>query len=243
MALQEVVGYKDASYYLERRGVGDNNLLQILDGKDQKHGGRIHALFQRLQRKKLIDFSEGNNSVLLNSHAKIRWLDIGAGTAPIARIIKERYATVFDLSSLDVSAAGISLLSENERPAFVEGDVFNLPIRRDSLDILTAHDILEHLQDPMSAIAECYDVLKPGGLFQIVVPNPISETYNTDPTHIIPPLVSTSYFRTGLRAVGFRDVEVVTRGFGQETIEYFNQRGKELYKPEGGNHIYAFAWK
>lgn len=89
---------------------------------------------------------------------------------------------------------------------------------------------------------ESYRVLKPGGLLNIVVPSPDSDSYTVDQTHIFPPIVYTQYFKTTLEKIGFKNIETITRGF-PDSNEYFEKYGTELFRPEGGNHIYVFAWK
>lgn len=42
--------YLDPTYYSESRGVGKNSLLDLLPGKNQKHGGRVQAILDQLQK-------------------------------------------------------------------------------------------------------------------------------------------------------------------------------------------------
>lgn len=45
------------------------------------------------------------------------------------------------------------------------------PLVSESVDVVTAMDVLEHLTDPAKAIAEALRVLKPGGYFVAATPN------------------------------------------------------------------------
>ena len=48
------------------------------------------------------------------------------------------------------------------------GDIYHLPLARDSFDVVTIHQVLHYLDDPERAIAEAARVLRPGGRLLIV---------------------------------------------------------------------------
>ena len=47
---------------------------------------------------------------------------------------------------------------------FKQGDIYNLNFEDDSFDIVYIHQVLQHLQHPVSALIELRRVLKPGGI-------------------------------------------------------------------------------
>ena len=72
---------------------------------------------------------------------------------------------------------GIDFLSENidisrRHGCKVEqGDVYNLQLSSKSVDFVLFMEVIEHLEDPETAIQEICRVLAPGGRFVIVFPN------------------------------------------------------------------------
>jgi SAM-dependent methyltransferase len=48
------------------------------------------------------------------------------------------------------------------------GDIYNLPLPRDSFDVVTIHQVLHYLDGPERALAEAARVLRPGGRLLVV---------------------------------------------------------------------------
>jgi len=55
---------------------------------------------------------------------------------------------------------------------FMSGDIFKLPFADNSIDILISSEVVEHLPDPVLALAEMQRVLKSGGYAMVTTPNP-----------------------------------------------------------------------
>jgi SAM-dependent methyltransferase len=51
------------------------------------------------------------------------------------------------------------------------GDACNLPFHDHALDYVAASHVLEHVANPVAALAEWYRVLRPGGIIYVVVPD------------------------------------------------------------------------
>lgn len=60
----------------------------------------------------------------------------------------------------------------------LRGDATKLPFADDSFDVVITSEVLEHIQDDVSAIAEMVRVLKPGGHFAATVPAWFPEKIN-----------------------------------------------------------------
>lgn len=94
-------------------------------------------------------------------------LDIGAGpgtiTAGLASLVSQVTATEtgqreLDLSRATVAARGISNVG------FSVQDVHDLTFPGSSFDVVHAHQILQHVADPVQALREMARVTRPGGL-------------------------------------------------------------------------------
>jgi SAM-dependent methyltransferase len=51
------------------------------------------------------------------------------------------------------------------------GDILEAPFRRESFDVITCFDVLEHLYEPRRVMAKVGEWLKPSGIFYVLVPN------------------------------------------------------------------------
>src|ERR1700683_1610837 len=98
-----------------------------------------------------------------------RLLDIGCGpgtiTADLAALVPEGEVVAIDL------APGIleDARAEAERRqlanlSFEVGDVYQLAFADNSFDVIHAHQVLQHLADPVAALTEMRRVCPPGGL-------------------------------------------------------------------------------
>jgi SAM-dependent methyltransferase len=61
------------------------------------------------------------------------------------------------------------------------GDACQLPFHSNSLDYVASSHVLEHVANPVAALAEWYRVLRPGGIIYLVVPNRLATWDHTRP--------------------------------------------------------------
>ena len=94
-------------------------------------------------------------------------LDIGCGTGANLRILG---ATGFNVIGLDRSIYALSLTQKRINSPLINGDLNGLPIRAESVGLIIAMDILEHLENDIDGIKEFYRVLKKGGNLILTVP-------------------------------------------------------------------------
>ena len=68
---------------------------------------------------------------------------------------------------MDASAEVVELAaSAHARPnlTFVTGDVYSIDAADDTYDVVHAHQVLQHLADPVAALLEMRRVCRPGGV-------------------------------------------------------------------------------
>ena len=99
-------------------------------------------------------------------------LDLGCGPGTITLDLARRVAPG-DVLGIDPSATVIETATDNAEQAgvanvrFMTGDAYALEFERGSFDVVHAHQVLQHLGDPIAALREARRVLKPGGLLAV----------------------------------------------------------------------------
>jgi 2-polyprenyl-3-methyl-5-hydroxy-6-metoxy-1,4-benzoquinol methylase len=99
-------------------------------------------------------------------------LDVGCGpgtiTLDLAHLVSPGRVLGIDPAA-DVVAAAQRHASErgDETTRFEAGDVYQLGEPDDSYDVVHAHQVLQHLTDPVAALREMRRVCRPGGLIAI----------------------------------------------------------------------------
>lgn len=118
---------------------------------------------------------QGRRKVILDTlatHAKLDGtdrpviLDIGCGTGMMLEDLERMGSAV----GLDFSMVALEYCQNRGIKNLGRADVRNLPVKSNSVDIITALDLIEHIEDDKGLMEEFYRVLKPGGIAIMSVP-------------------------------------------------------------------------
>lgn len=93
-------------------------------------------------------------------------LDIGAAGGGNTRVLQ---SLGWDVLALEFTPDGAEAASRRGLQV-VRADAQRLPVADQSLDLVTALDVLEHLPDDKQAVSEIHRVLRPGGVLVAAVP-------------------------------------------------------------------------
>lgn len=112
-----------------------------------------------------------NSAAFLLPHLRhgMTVLDVGCGpgtiTADLAQRIPGGTVVGVDLPADVIETAQRTLGGPNVR--FEVGDVYGLGFADASFDVVFAHQVLQHLSDPVAALTELRRVLRPGGVLAV----------------------------------------------------------------------------
>ena len=106
--------------------------------------------------------------LLPHLHGGQRLLDVGSGpgtiTADLARLVAEVVAVEVSEEAADLTRAELER-QEITHATVVVGDVHDLDLADGEFDVVHAHQVLQHVADPVAALREMLRVTRPGGLF------------------------------------------------------------------------------
>jgi len=138
----------------------------------------------------------------------LRFLDIGFGTGAMLTFLA-RYGSVI---GMEMSAEAIRFARIRCDQPMIRGDVSRVPLRPGSVDLVTAFDILEHVDDDAGALAELARVCRTGGHVLLTVPAFQFLWGNQDVISHHRRRYTLDQFRARVEGAGFRVV----------TLTYFN---------------------
>ena len=111
--------------------------------------------------------------LLAHLRAGMDLLDVGCGPASITADLAERVApgrvVALDAAAGALEAARATLRERglSEQVELTCGDVMALPFEDASFDVVHAHQVLQHLADPVGALAEMRRLTRPGGIVAV----------------------------------------------------------------------------
>ena len=98
-------------------------------------------------------------------------LDIGCGpgtiTADLAGLVTPGTVLGIDRVADVLRQARTHASGRPATPRFASADVYQLPCADGSFDVIYAHQVLQHLVDPVAALRDMRRVLRPGGLVAV----------------------------------------------------------------------------
>lgn len=98
-----------------------------------------------------------------------RCLDVGCGDGTTTGLWAQRVGA--DYLGVDISSGAVARTRALGLAAELVDDASRLPLESGSFDVAVCSEVLEHLFDPLAALAELRRVLRPDGRLIITVPN------------------------------------------------------------------------
>ncbi len=103
----------------------------------------------------------------LPDRERLEILDVGCGTGSLLKKL-EKYGHAM---GVDISEEAIKFCRlRGCRNVYVVDQEEGLPFQDNTFDLVIAMDIIEHIDDDSGALAECYRVIRKGGVLLITVP-------------------------------------------------------------------------
>jgi ubiquinone/menaquinone biosynthesis C-methylase UbiE len=109
--------------------------------------------------------------LLPHLHPGDHLLDVGCGPGTITTDLATRVAPGevlgVDVAEEVVEAARSAAAADCSNVSFARGDAYGIDAAAGTFDVVHAHQVLQHLGDPIEALREMRRVLRPGGLLAV----------------------------------------------------------------------------
>jgi len=171
--VQELLGRIDESDETIRRD--EERLEEVKQKRREKassYFSRNAASWDEIRSHHVADKLVEEALIALVGDKPVRYmLDLGTGTGRMLELFSDlyQYGIGVDANREMLNVARANLDAAGVRNAEVRlGDVYNLPIVRNGFDLVTIHQVLHYLDDPVAAIRQAARALRPGGRLVIV---------------------------------------------------------------------------
>ena len=95
-------------------------------------------------------------------------LDLGCSSGSFLEFMRSE---PWDLYGIEMSAEGARTAELSSGAQVFVGNILDAAFARETFDVITCFDVLEHLYEPWRVMAKVGEWLKPGGIFYVLVPN------------------------------------------------------------------------
>lgn len=121
------------------------------------------------QASTLVELLHSDTSFPAGSRVLEAGCGVGAQTITLARNSPHAHITSFDISEASVTEARRRIESEGfSNVQFLRGNIFKLPFKREAFDHVFVCFVLEHLPNPVEALAVLRRLLRPGGTMTVI---------------------------------------------------------------------------
>lgn len=134
--------------------------------KGQLEGAQGYKDYNSLEVQ-LIKESAKKLEYIKNITSRNKLLDLGCGTGTFLQMAKSKG---FKITGNDISHYAINHLKKNKIPS-IKGSIESNILPKNSFDIITGWDVIEHLHNPAAAIKHIHTSLRPDGYLFLTTPD------------------------------------------------------------------------
>lgn len=175
-------------------------------------------------------------------HPQARLLDVGCGNGNYLEFARR---AGWQVQGLDFDPIAVATAREHGLDVF-EGTIKVLAGESECYDRITLSHILEHVYDPWDVLADCYRLLKPGGVLWLETPNANSNGHKAfgpywrglePPRHLH--IFSRKCIRDKMAVIGFSDIRDCFSSFA---IDAMWRESRLIVAKAGGAKRFRHSW-
>lgn len=99
------------------------------------------------------------------TYAPVHAVDLGCGGGFVSNYLAENGLKTI---GFDLSESSLAIAARYDKTGSVDyrhGDITNVPLKDNSVDIVSCCDVIEHVENPERIVQEAFRILRPGGMF------------------------------------------------------------------------------
>jgi len=155
-------------------------------------------------------------------------LDVGCSTGLTLGFIAKEFKNVigYDIDKKAIEVAKKRFERMGVKAKFILGDGEKIPLKNNSVDIVTSIEVFEHMNEPLKMLAEIHRVLKPDGILHITTANklwPIEPHFHLLFLSYLPSGFADFYVRETKKGKGYGNIRLPTYSQFRRTVEKYFQ--------------------
>jgi len=154
-------------------------------------------------------------------------LDVGCSTGLTLGFIAQEFGKVigYDVDKKAIEVAKKRFKKMGLAAKFLLGNGKRIPLKNDSVDIVTSIEVFEHVDHPLRMLAEIHRVLKPDGILHITTGNkfwPIEPHFHLPFLSYLPKNLADFYVKITRRGKDYSNINLPTyKEFRKTVSRYF----------------------
>jgi ubiquinone/menaquinone biosynthesis C-methylase UbiE len=106
----------------------------------------------------------------------VKFLDVGCGAGQVVNHLGQKITRGAELVGIDIGRESVAVARQGSAAKFFQYDGRRIPLPDNYFNIVGSNNVLEHVDDPVCFLSECFRVLGRGGYLIVACPNFLSVT-------------------------------------------------------------------
>jgi len=102
---------------------------------------------------------------------KMHLFELGCGSGRFLHLLRKYVSKSCKISAVEISESAVRFAAQIEDVDVIQGNFEEISIEPESIDIIIAQQLIEHVSDPRSILKKAYDSLRPNGVVILETPN------------------------------------------------------------------------
>ncbi len=164
----QIVRCSNCSLVYTNPRLADYNALYLCDESYTDQSSDEHASAKSNVFAGAMDQIEKYHRAMADVNERPLLLDVGCGSGHFMEMAKARG---YRVSGIEPSKRCVEYIEKNFDLPVVNANIMDADVPAESVDVITAWDVIEHVDDPKAMLGRCAQWLRPGGVMALRFPS------------------------------------------------------------------------